>query len=121
VADRFALGERDTWRGQGPVRAADGARGAALGARLLFAQLLGLLFEGGAEGAFGQTGSGDAGQLFHDLKVDVQTRAVIAESPAGDDFAPTSGQSADFLKEFGGKVTAWHGQSCLVLGEQTRE
>ncbi|MFL5513280.1 MAG: hypothetical protein ACJ8CN_12725 [Gemmatimonadales bacterium] len=70
------------------------------------AQRLRLLFQEGGQGTFGQAGGSGAGQLLHGLEVGVQSRAVVAEGASGNDFAPASGEVADFLEEFGGKSTA---------------
>jgi hypothetical protein len=82
---------------------------------------VGLLFEQGLESALGQPRGGGARHLFHGVEIHLQSRTVIAEGAAGDDFAPTGGEVADFLEVSGGKLTTRHGESCLVLVVEARE
>jgi hypothetical protein len=65
----------------------------------LFAEGLRLLFQEGGEGAFGQASGRGTGELFHGSEVGVQSRAVVAEGPSGNDFAPAGCQVTDFLEE----------------------
>jgi hypothetical protein len=121
VADRFALGNGPARQVQGARFAVDGTGGAAVRAEGLFAENLGLLFEQGGEGAFGDAGRRGAGELLHGLEVGIQAGAAVAEGPAGDDFAPAGGEVTDFLEEFGGKFTTRHGWYRLVLAAKVPE
>ena len=94
---------------------ADGAEGTAVGTALLLAEGLGLLLQEGGESALGQASSGSAGNLLHQVEIDVQSGAVLAEGSSSDDFAPAGGEVTDFLEECGGKFTACHGRYYLVL------
>src|SRR5207244_8758098 len=76
---------------------------------------LGLLFQEGGQGAFGQAGGGGAGERLDGREVGVQSPAVVAEGASGNDFAPAGGEVTDFLEKFGGKFAARHGQYYLVL------
>jgi hypothetical protein len=80
-----------------------------------------VLFQESGEGALGQTSSSGVGELLHGVKVGVQAGAGVAESAAGNDFAPASGQVTDFLEELGGKFTTRHGPYRLVLAAKVRE
>jgi hypothetical protein len=91
MTDRFALGDGPAGQLQGAGLAVDGTGGAAVWAGHVGAKGLGLLFQEGAEGAFGEAGRGGAGELLHGLEVGVQARAGVAEGVVGDDFAPTGG------------------------------
>jgi hypothetical protein len=82
---------------------------------LLIAEGAGLLLQEETEEAFGEAGGGGVGQLLHGVEIDVEAGALFAEGASGDDFAPAGGEGADLLKEFRGKFTARHGESCLVL------
>ncbi len=68
----------------------------------MFAEGLRLLFQEGGEGAFGQASGRGTGELFHGCEVGVESRAVVAEGPSGNDFAPAGGQLTDCLEEFRG-------------------
>jgi hypothetical protein len=80
---------------------------------LVLAQGLGLLLQGGGQGPLSQAGGGDAGDLLHRVKIDIEARAGGAEGAAGDDFAPASGQVTDLLQEFSGEIASRHGVPCL--------
>jgi hypothetical protein len=115
MAHRLALGEGAPGEGQGPGFPLHGAGRAAVGTGRLGAEGLRLLFQQGAEGAFGEAGRGGAGELLHGVEIGIQAGAGVAESAAGDDFAPAGSEGADFVEEFGGKFTARHGRYHLVL------
>jgi hypothetical protein len=82
----------------------DGAESAAIGARLLFGEGLGLLLEQDGEGALGQAGGSGGGDLLHGPEVDGLTRSRLAQGATGDDFTPSSGQLADFLQSLLGEL-----------------
>jgi hypothetical protein len=115
VAQRLALGQLAAEEGQGPALAADRAGPAAVGARLLRSQGIGVLAEQDVEGAFGQAGRGGAGDLLHGLEIDLRAGAGVTEGAAGDDFAPLGSEVTDVLEVLGGGLTTRHGLSCLVL------
>jgi len=121
VANRFAGGESGSGRGQDSWFVADGAEGTAVGTALLLAEGLGLLLQEGGESALGQASSGSAGNLLHQVEIDVQSGAVLAEGSSSDDFAPAGGEGANFLKDLGGKVAMRHNESCLVLAGEAWE
>ena len=98
MAQRFALGERAGADVQGPLGASDGAGAPAVGAGLLGAEPLGLLFQQGGEGALGQAGGGGRGDLLHGVQIDLGPRAGLAEGVPGHDFAPARSQVTDFLE-----------------------
>jgi hypothetical protein len=87
----------------------------------LGAEGLSLLFQQGGEGSFGQASGSSPSDLLHEIEVGVQSRSSVAEGTAGNNFAPAGGEVANFLKEFGWKLTLRHGESCLVLAVETRE
>jgi hypothetical protein len=95
----------------------DGAEPAAVRAGLLRAERLGLLFQGGGERAFGESGSRRRGELFQSGEIEVEARAVGAESASGNNLAPLGSQITDVLEVLGGKFTACHRQSCLRVME----
>jgi len=76
---------------------------------------LGLLLQASPQGALRQSGGSGAGDLLHRVEVHIQAGSLVSEGAPGDDFAPTGGEVADLLEQFGGKVASWHGLSCLVL------
>jgi hypothetical protein len=78
---------------------------------------LGLLFQGGGQGALHQAGGSDQGDLLHGVEVHVEAGAPLAEGAAGNDFAPAGGQVTDRLEQLRGELAARHGVSCLVLAE----
>src|SRR3954454_19822437 len=69
------------------------AEPAASGAGLLGGELLGLLLRGLFEGTGSKPGSSGSGDLLHGVEVDVQTRPLLAESAADDDFSPLLGRA----------------------------
>lgn len=68
----------------------------------MFTEGLRLLFQKGGKGTFGQASGRGTGELFHGSEVGVESRAVVAKGPSGNDFAPAGGQVTDFLEEFRG-------------------
>jgi len=101
VAQRLALAQLAAVEGQGPVLAAHRAGPAAVGARLLRPQRVGLLAEEDGEGAFGDARGGGAGDVLQGLEIDPRARPGVAEGAAGDDFAPAGGEIADLLEVLG--------------------
>ncbi len=85
------------------------------------AEGLRLLFQQGGEGSFGQASGSSPSDLLHSIEVGVQSGTSVAEGAAGDNFAPAGGEVANFVKQFGGKLTLCHGESCLVLTVEARE
>jgi hypothetical protein len=84
--------------GQGSVLVIDGAASAAVGARLLGFQRLGLLFQEGVEGPLGQADCGGRGDLLHRLEVELGVRARRLDRATGDDFSPLSRQVMNLLQ-----------------------
>jgi hypothetical protein len=121
MADWLAGSQGEAGRVQGPWLPADGTESAAVGARLLLVEGLGLLLQEGGKGALGQARRRGAGHLLHSIEIDVQARALVAEGTTGDDFAPTGGEGLDLLEEFGREGPTGHGESCLVLAERGRK
>lgn len=121
VADRFVGGHAAAGELQGAGFAGQGTEGTTVGTGNLFAERLGLLFQQGGQGPFGQAGGGGAGELLHGLEVGVQPRTVVAESTSGHNFAPAGGEVVDFVEEFRRKFTACHGLYYLVLAAKVRE
>lgn len=72
----------------------NGAGSAAAGTRLLLAKAGGLAFEEEPEGALVEAGGGGLGDLLHEIQIDIEIRAVVAEGAAGDDLAPAGGEVA---------------------------
>jgi hypothetical protein len=115
VTEWFALGEWTGADAQRSLRASDRAAASAVGAGLLGAEPVSLLFQQGGEGTFGQAGGGGSGDLLHGVQIDVGSRPGLAEGMPGHDFAPAGGEVPDFLEFLGGEGAVRHGQSCLVL------
>jgi hypothetical protein len=99
----------------------NGTGGATGGTADLLAQRLGLLFQEGGQGAFGQSGGGGVGELLPGLEIGVWSRALVTEGASGNDLAPAGGEVTDFLEEFGRKFTARHGPYYLVLAAMVEE
>ena len=68
---------------------------------LLFGEGLGLEFEQGAQRAFQDSLGGGLSRLLEGEQIDVERRAVVAESASGDDFAPLGGEIMQFLEVLG--------------------
>jgi hypothetical protein len=109
------------WDLQGPVLPFDRTRLLAVGAGLFGAQRLGLLFQEGGEGSFGQAGGRGRDDCLHGLEIDVQARTGLPEDATRDDFAPLGSELADFLELLRGDLRARHGQSCFVLTQIARD
>ena len=115
MGDRFGLAELGAVDVEGPFLSAKGTGSSAVGAGLLVAEGVGLLLEERLDGAFGEAGSGGAGDLFHGIKIDVESGAV-AEGAAGDDSAPLGREGADIVELGGGQRAACHTASSLGVG-----
>jgi hypothetical protein len=115
VTERFAVGERASADVQGSFRTSDRAAAAAAGTRLLGAEPVGLLFQQGGEGSFGQASSGGRRDLLHGVEIDVGVGSRLAEGATGDHLAPVASQLTDILEILGGELPMRHGQSCLVF------
>jgi hypothetical protein len=105
---------------QGPCLSLYGAGAPTFGAGLLRAEGLGLLLQGGGEGAFGQPGGGCGGELLQGGEIEVEAGAGLAEGPPGDDFAPLGSEGTDILEVLRGEWLACHGPSCLQVVEAGR-
>jgi hypothetical protein len=121
MALRFAVRYLAAVKDHGPVLRAHRAGPAALGAGLLGSQGVRLLLQQDGEGAFGEAGSGGAGDLFHGLEIDGGARPSITEGAASDDLAPLGGEVADGLEVLRGGGTLRHGESFLVLARGNEE
>lgn len=115
VADRLALVEPSTANRQWPRFAVDGADPAAGGTGLRGSEGLGLLFEAGLQGPFGEAFGRGLGNLLHGVQIDVEVRPLVAKGAAGDDFAPLGSVGAEFLEFLGGEGSSRHGASCLEV------
>ena len=115
MTDGFARRQGRFQRGQEPRFPAEGADGAASWTGLLRTERLGLLLQEKGKGAFRKSCSGGVDYLLHRVEVDIQTRTIVTEGAARDDFTPVGGERADFLEESGGEFATWHGKSFLVL------
>jgi hypothetical protein len=115
VTDGVAVAEVAAADLHGALLVAEGAEQAAVGAGLSIAQPLGLLGGGLLQGAGGQAAGGGDGDLLHDIEVDVQAGAVVAEGVANDDLAPVVGQVVDFLEVLGGEFAGRHGLNFLAV------
>jgi hypothetical protein len=72
----------------------------------------GLTLQEGVQGAFGQARGGGVGDLLHRVEVHVESGSVVAEGPTSDDFAPPSGELAEFEEFFWGERTTCHETPC---------
>ena len=102
---------------QGSGFPAQRAESPAVGARLLFAEGQGLLLQEGLEGVFGEASSGGGSELLHGGEIDVESGALVAEGPSGDNCAPLGGEITDVAEVLGRKFAACHRQSCLRVAE----
>jgi hypothetical protein len=91
----------------------DGAEGAASRAGLLRAEGVGLLFQEGGEGAFGESSSGSGGNLLQGGEVAIEAWSRVAEGPSGNNFTPLGGQIADVPEVLGGDMLPCHKLSYL--------
>jgi hypothetical protein len=121
VANRLALLQSGALDVEGAFRTANDTGPSAVGTGLLLAQRVGLLFEERLQGAFGEAGGGGVGDVRHGSEIDVEPGPVVAEGAAGDDFAPLSGEAAEFLQFRGGEGAACHDASCLGVETRTKE
>jgi hypothetical protein len=87
----------------------------------LLAERLGLLFEKSLQGSLGEASSGGVGDLFHGAEIDIEPGSLVAEGVSGDDFAPLSGETVEFLELLGGEGAGCHDASCLGVGTKTSE
>jgi hypothetical protein len=87
---------------------ADRTKVATVGTGLLVAYGLGLLFQEGGQGAFGQSAGGLPGDRLQGVEVGVQTGAVGPEGVAGHDFAPRGGQVTEFAEVFRAQLGTSH-------------
>ena len=101
MGDRFALLELGALHLEGASLTAEGTKASAVGAGLLWAQGVGLLFEEDLQGPLVESGGSGLGDLLHGVQIDVQPRAVVAEGAAGDDFAPLGGKVTQILEVLG--------------------
>jgi hypothetical protein len=74
---------------------------AALRARLLLAQTLGLLPRGFFQCPCRHTLGRSHGHLFHLGQIDIEPRSFVTERPADGDFSPALGQLLDVLQILG--------------------
>src|SRR5262249_42082155 len=91
------------------------ARSAAVGARRLGAEGLGLLLQEGGERTLGQASGRGRCDLLQRPKVDLGAGAGLAEGATGNDFSPLGRQVTDFLDLLRRESALRHEQSCLVL------
>ena len=101
MADRFVVGDRTAQAVQGAWFVLHGAELLAVRTGLGVGQGLGLLCQQGGEGALEQPLSGGLGGLFEGEQIGVQRGAGIAESAAGNDFAPLRGKVTEILEFLG--------------------
>src|SRR5262249_32805932 len=100
---------------QGSVLVVQQARSAAVGARRLGAEGLGLLLQEGGERTLGQASGRGRCDLLQRPKVDLGAGAGLAEGATGNDFSPLGRQVTDFLDLLRRESALRHEQSCLVL------
>jgi hypothetical protein len=93
----------------------DGAEALAIRTGAVLGQGLGLLIEQGGEGALEHALGGGLGGLLQGEEVGVQGRPLIAESPAGSNLSPLSGEITEMLEFLGGQRSGGHAVSCLGL------
>lgn len=115
MAERLAVGECAAVGDQGARLVGYRASAAAVGAGGLSGEGLGLQFEEGGEGAFGQAAGGRGGDLFEGEEVDIQSGAGVTEGAAGNNFAPLGGGVADVVELLGGQRGSGHVESFLGL------
>ena len=106
---------------EGAWLAADDTGASTVGTGLVLTQGIGLLFQKGLQGALGEAGGSGTGELLHGVQVDVEPGSVVAESTAGDDFAPLGSEALELLELFGSEGAACHAASCLKVESTTRE
>ncbi len=120
MSDGFVLGDGAT----GPLPSAwlvrNGAAGTTVGTMRDGSEALGLPFEEVGKGSFGESGGGGLGDLFHGVEIGVESGSVVAEGSPADNFSPVSGEFADLLNQFRGKLAGWHDRYYLVLVTRMR-
>ena len=94
-------------------------RPSAIGARLLLAQGLGLLFEEGLQGSLGEPGGGGEGELLHGSEIDVESRPLVTVGASGHDFAPLCGEVVEFVEFLRSEGVACHDASCIEVKTKT--
>ena len=120
MSDGFVLGDGAAGPLPGAWLAGNGTAGAAVGTESGWSEGLGLLFEEVGECSFGESRGGSVGELLHGVKIGVESGSVVAEGSSGHNFAPVGGEVADFLEQFGGKLSSKHGLYYLVLATRER-
>jgi hypothetical protein len=85
-----------------------GTEPAAVGTGLLLGESLGLLVEEQLEGSCGKPLGGRGGDLLHSSEIDIQTGALVAEGPFGNNFRPLSSKRVEFLEFLGCKLRSGH-------------
>ena len=76
MANRLALVEPSAADGERPGLSSAGAQPPARRTGLLLAQRLGLLFQTGLQGAFGQARGRGLGDLLHGVQIDIDRRRI---------------------------------------------
>jgi hypothetical protein len=121
VANRFALLQGSALHGERTWLSAGGPVPPALRTGLLLAQGVGLLFQEGLQGAFGQAGGGGVGDLFHGIQTDVEPGPFGAEGAPGNALAPLGRETLDLLELLGGEGAACQDASRLGVEKTTKE
>ena len=113
MADRFAVFKASAAYFDGAFVDRDGTGPAALRTGLAVAELGSLLAGGRFHGTGKEALSGSEGHLFHVSEVNVESRPLLAEGTAGDDFAPRLSELGDGLKILRGEFPGAHGTAFL--------
>jgi hypothetical protein len=121
VANGFALLQLSALNLERAVLAAEGTRSSAFGTRLLLTQGVGLLFKQGLQGALGEPSGGGVGDLLHGIEIDIESGPIVVKGASGNDFAPPSGEAAEFMQFLRCKGTACHNASCVEVKSRKRE
>ena len=101
MTDRFVVREGASPTIQGTVFVGHGTKLLTGRTRLVLREGLRLLFEQSREGALKQSLSGSLSDLLEGEQIEIQGWALIAKSPAGDDFAPLGGKITEILEFLG--------------------
>lgn len=120
VTHRFALLQLGALRLEGTLLAAEDTKASAVGTGPLLAQRLGLLLQEGLQGAFRESSGSGGGDLLHGGEIDVESGSVVAEGVSGDNLAPLSSETVEFLEFFGSEGARSHDASCLGVETTTR-
>jgi hypothetical protein len=88
----------------GPFFPIDATQPTTLRARLFGAQEPGLLGGGFFEGSRRQAACGGDGHVLHLAQIDIESRPVVAESLADDNFSPAFGEGGDAFEIFAGQL-----------------